>query len=59
MSDIVVFAAKKIITMDINRMEATHVAVRDGAILAEGHPTCADHWRSLNHISLCRRTTLV
>lgn len=32
----VVFAAKKIITMTANRPEATHVAVRDGRVLAVG-----------------------
>ena len=49
MSDIVVFSAKKIITMDINRMEATHVAVRDGEILAVGDATCADQWGVVTH----------
>ena len=49
MSDIVVFAAKKIITMDINRMEATHVAVRAGEILAVGDATCADQWGAVTH----------
>ncbi|MGI9372098.1 MAG: amidohydrolase [Hyphomicrobiales bacterium] len=34
MSHIKVFSARKIITMDPNRPEATHVAVRDGRILA-------------------------
>lgn len=49
MSDIVVFSAKKIITMDINRMEATHVAVRAGEILAVGDATCADQWGAVTH----------
>lgn len=44
MSETIVFAAKKIITMDPNRPEATHVAVRDGHILAVGGPGCADPW---------------
>ena len=44
MSETTVFAAKKIITMDRNRTEATHVAVRDGHILAVGGPNCADPW---------------
>ena len=45
MSDqITVFKAKKIITMDHNNPEATHVAVRDGIILAVGDENCADGW---------------
>ena len=49
MTDITVFKAKKIITMDINRPEATHVAVRDGEILAVGDDTCADQWGDVSH----------
>jgi predicted amidohydrolase YtcJ len=44
MSDITLFQAKKIITMDRNRPVATHVAVRDGLILAVGGPDCANGW---------------
>lgn len=44
MSETVVFAAKKIITMDAGQPEATHVAVRDGRILAVGGADCADPW---------------
>ena len=44
MTDITVFRAKKIITMDPNLPEATHVAVRDGRILAVGGAACADQW---------------
>lgn len=44
MSDITLFSAKKIITMDPGRPEATHVAVRDGRILAVGGVDCADAW---------------
>jgi len=44
MPDITLFQAKKIITMDRNRPEATHVAVRDGLILAVGGPDCAEGW---------------
>lgn len=40
----VIYAARKIITMDSNRPEATHVAVREGRILAVGDETCADPW---------------
>ncbi len=44
MSDITIFSAKKIITMDPNLPEATHVAVREGKILAVGGADCADQW---------------
>jgi predicted amidohydrolase YtcJ len=43
-NQITVFKAKKIITMDHNNPEATHVAVRDGVILAVGDRHCADGW---------------
>ena len=36
MSQITVFAAREIITMDPNRPRASHVAVQDGHILAVG-----------------------
>ena len=36
MSDITVYAARRILTMNPNRPEATHVAVRDGRILGAG-----------------------
>ncbi|KIN61098.1 Amidohydrolase 3 [Sulfitobacter noctilucae] len=49
MSGITVFQAKKIITMDPNRPEATHVAVQDGKILAVGDATCADAWGDVIH----------
>ncbi|MCM2563314.1 amidohydrolase [Lutimaribacter sp. EGI FJ00015] len=35
--------------MDPNRPEATHVAVRDGRILAVGDATCADQWGDVTH----------
>ena len=41
---ITVYSARKIITMDHNRPEATHVAVRDGLVLAVGGPDCAAGW---------------
>lgn len=44
MSGITLFRAKKIITMDPNLAEATHVAVRDGWILAVGGADCAAGW---------------
>lgn len=40
----VVFRARKIVTLDPDCPEATHVAVRDGRILALGGPDCADPW---------------
>ncbi|MDQ2095004.1 amidohydrolase [Rhodalgimonas zhirmunskyi] len=49
MTGITVFEAKKIITMDRNRSEATHVAVRDGRILAVGGAECADQWGEVHH----------
>ena len=44
MSRTIVFRARKIVTMDANRPEATHVAVRDGRILAVGDADCAEQW---------------
>lgn len=39
-----IFAAKRVITMDRNRPQATHVAVRDGRIIAVGDKDCAEPW---------------
>ena len=36
MVDTTIFSARKIITMNPNRPSVTHVAVRDGKILAAG-----------------------
>lgn len=44
MSDIRVYSAKKILTMDPRRPEGTHVAVQNGRILAVGGADCADGW---------------
>ena len=44
MSQSIVYAARKIITMDPTRPEATHVAVCDGRILAVGDGGCAAPW---------------
>lgn len=44
MSNFTVFKAKKILTMDPTCPEATHVAVRDGKILAVGGADCANAW---------------
>lgn len=41
---ITVYSARKIITLDRNCPIATHVAVRDGRVLAVGGPDCADGW---------------
>ncbi|MDA7429377.1 amidohydrolase [Primorskyibacter aestuariivivens] len=49
MSEITVFEARKIVTMDPNRPEATHVAVRDGRILAVGDADCANQWGTVRH----------
>lgn len=44
MATIKVYRARKILTMDGDRPEATHVAVRDGRILAVGGADCAEGW---------------
>lgn len=44
MAKTTLFAAKSILTMDRNLPRATHVAVRDGRILAVGGADCADIW---------------
>ena len=49
MSEITVFAASKIITMDPNLPEATHVAVREGKVLAVGGADCANAWGAVTH----------
>jgi predicted amidohydrolase YtcJ len=42
-----VFAARRILTMNPNRPEATHVAVRDGRILGVGSPEALRGWGEL------------
>jgi predicted amidohydrolase YtcJ len=59
MGGITVFRAKKIITMDPNRPEATHVAVRDGRILAVGGADCADQWGKVAHDDRLADTVLM
>ena len=44
MTTTTLYRARKIITMDTNQPTATHVAVRDGRILAVGGADCADQW---------------
>ena len=39
-----VFSAKKILTMDVNKPTATHVAVKNGRILSVGDSDCAKGW---------------
>lgn len=58
-SEIRVFKAKKIITMDRNRPEATHVAIRDGRILAVGGADCADQWGKVNQDDRLAETVLM
>ena len=53
MSDIILFKAKKVITMDPNRPTATHIAVKGDRILAVGGADCADQWGDVtNDLSL-------
>lgn len=59
MSDITVFQAKTILTMDSTLPEATHVAVRDGRILAVGDATCADAWGDVTHDTSLADTVLM
>lgn len=44
MSKVVVFSARKVVTMDPNCPTATHVAVRDGIVLGVGGPDCGAGW---------------
>ena len=44
MTDITVYAARKIITMDPNLPEATHVAVREGRVIAVGDIAAVSGW---------------
>ncbi|MEW9921885.1 amidohydrolase [Marimonas sp. MJW-29] len=59
MADITVYRARKIITMDANRPEATHVAVMDGKILATGGADCADAWGAVTHDDTLSETVLL
>lgn len=49
MSDIRVFKAKTILTMDPVQPVASHVAVRDGRILGIGDASCGDAWGEVIH----------
>ena len=44
MVDTTIFSARKIITMNPNRPSVTHVAVRDGKILAAGDLSELETW---------------
>ncbi|MFK7876127.1 MAG: amidohydrolase [Paracoccaceae bacterium] len=44
MSDITLYKARKVLTMDPRRPKATHVAVKQGRILAVGDADCAVGW---------------
>ena len=59
MSDITVFEAKSIVTMDPTVPEATHVAVRDGRILAVGGADCGDAWGPVTHDASLSGTVLM
>ena len=59
MDKITVFNAKKIITMDPSMPEVTHVAVRDGRILAVGGADCADQWGNVVHDDRLADTVLM
>ena len=59
MSDITVFEAKSIVTMDLTVPEATHVAVRDGRILAVGGAGCGDAWGHVTHDASLSGTVLM
>ncbi|HKK97068.1 MAG TPA: amidohydrolase [Marivita sp.] len=59
MSEIRVFEAKQILTMDPTVPEATHVAVRDGRILAVGDARCADEWGAVTHDTSLADTVLM
>ena len=59
MSEITVFKAKKIITMDSDRPEASHVAVKDGRVLAVGDANCADQWGKVTHDESLAETVLM
>ena len=49
MSKTQVFRARKVLTMDRSLPEATHVAVREGRVLAVGDADCAQGWGDVIH----------
>lgn len=54
-----VFAARKILTMSADRPEATHVAVRDGTILAVGGPAEMAAWPDAAQVDTFRDKVLM
>ncbi|MGH6778326.1 MAG: amidohydrolase [Bradyrhizobium sp.] len=59
MSKTTVYAARKIITMDPTCPEATHVAVRDGRVLAVGDADCAAPWGNFERDDRYREAVLM
>ena len=59
MSKTMVYAARKIITMDPTRPEVTHVAVRDGRVLAVGDADCAAPWGKFERDDRYRQAVLM
>lgn len=59
MSDTILYAARRIITMEPAQPHATHVAVRDGRILAVGGPDCADGWGPVRRDDRFREAVLL
>lgn len=59
MSQITVYQAKNILTMDPNRPNATHVAVKDGRILAVGDRTCGNAWGNVQYDTRFAETVLM
>src|SRR6185437_2472069 len=58
-ADTIVYQASKVITMDPTLPEATHVAVRDGLILAVGDADCAAPWGDFRLDDRYRDTVLM
>ncbi|MFK7753402.1 MAG: amidohydrolase [Sedimentitalea sp.] len=59
MSEITVYNARTILTMDPSRPTATHVAVLDGHILAVGDAGCADEWGPVTYDTSLADTVLM
>lgn len=57
--EIVVYAARRIITMEPSQPDATHVAVQDGRILAVGGPDVADAWGTARRDDRFRESVLL
>ena len=59
MSEIILYAARRIVTMEPTQPHATHVAVRDGRILAVGGPDCAAGWGTVRADDRFRESVLL